>query len=174
MREEIQVKTLENKDIEKVLKALTEPYMLQRGDYYEKYLHICLEQNKTKERVTFVAFNGEEAVGYVNVIYKSAYSYFVEKNIPEINDLYVVPQHRKKGVGKMLIDQCESFASHDYEYIGLGVGVYKGYGSAQRLYAKNGYLPDGNGLMYGNAEVEPGKTVCVDDDLLQYLIKKIR
>jgi len=40
----------------------------------------------------------------------------------------------------MLIDQCENYASSKYEYIGLGVGLYKDYGSAQRLYTKNGYI----------------------------------
>ena len=58
-------------------------------------------------------------------------------------------------------------------YIGLGVGLYKDYGSAQRLYTKNGYIFDGNGLMYNNIEVIPGKDVFVDDELLLYLYKKI-
>ncbi len=73
----------------------------------------------------------------------------------------------------MLIDECEKHVSTGYEYIGLGVGLYKDYGSAQRLYIKNGYIFDGNGLMYNNTEVKPGNDVFVDDDLLLYLTKRL-
>ena len=87
--------------------------------------------------------------------------------------MIVIPKFRGKGIGKMLIDKCEKFVSNKYDYIGLGVGLYKDYGSAQRLYTQNGYILDGNGLMYNNIEVEPGRDVFVDDDLLLYLYKKL-
>ena len=32
--------------------------------------------------------------------------------------------------------------------VGIGVGLYPDYGSAQRLYIKRGYLPDGHGATY--------------------------
>jgi GNAT superfamily N-acetyltransferase len=169
----VQIRVLQAEDIEKIIKVLKEPYMIGREGQYEKYFSRCLEENKTKERVTFIAFVDNEVSGYVNIIFKSAYPCFNEKNIPEINDLYVVPEYRRRGIGKLLLDQCEGFASRTYEYIGLGVGLYKDYGSAQRLYTKNGYELDGNGLMYKNVPVEPGKDVFVDDDLLLYLHKKL-
>jgi GNAT superfamily N-acetyltransferase len=114
-----------------------------------------------------------KAAGYVNIIFESLYPYFKEKNIPEINDLYVVPEYRKNGIGKRLLNKCERFVSGKYDNIGLGVGLYKDYGNAQRLYTKNGYALDGNGLIYNGAKVEPGKSVVVDDDLLIYLYKKL-
>jgi len=139
----------------------------------EKYYVRCLEENKSGQRITFVALFDGVIAGYVNVIYKSNYPYFLQKNIPEINDLSVAPQYRRNGIGRALITECEKHASGTYEYIGLGVGLYIGYGSAQRLYAKMDYIPDGKGLMYRNKEVSPGKDVFVDDDLLLYLYKKI-
>ncbi len=168
------IKKMEYEDIPKILSVLKEPYMLERGDYYSNYFNRCLIEMNNSERVSFVAFLDNEVVGYVHIIFKSDYPYFQESNIPEINDLYVVPSVRKNGVGKELISCCEAYATeHNFEKIGLGVGLYRGYASAQRLYVKNGYLPDGNGLMYYNKEVEPGKQVLVDDELLLYLYKEL-
>ncbi|CEG57848.1 hypothetical protein [Legionella fallonii] len=50
--------------------------------------------------------------------------------------------------------------------VGIGVGLYDGYGSAQRLYIKRGYIPDGLGVTYDYNHVTPGADVCLDDDLV--------
>ncbi|OGO77461.1 MAG: hypothetical protein A2Y23_02130 [Clostridiales bacterium GWB2_37_7] len=139
----------------------------------EEYLRMCIRENEEKKRVTFVAFVGNDFAGMVNIIFESDYPYFRSNNIPEINDLLVVPRYRKQGVAKKLIDEVERFASSTYERIGLGVELYKDYGAAQRLYFKNGYIPDGNGLIYNNSEVVPGSNVRVDNDLLIYLYKQL-
>ncbi len=57
--------------------------------------------------------------------------------------------------------------------VGLGVGLYKDYGNAQRLYFKLGYCPDGNGISYNYETVPQGNSVPVDDDLCLWLIKNI-
>lgn len=168
----ILIRTIQKDDIYKIVTANNEP--VGCGGGFEKYINRCYKENESKERVTFIAFVNNGVAGYVNILYKSSYPHFLEKNIPEINDLRVLMKYRRKGIGKMLIDKCEKFASNDYDYIGLGVGLYKDYGSAQKLYTKNGYILDGNGLMYNNVEVKPGRDVFVDDDLLLYLYKKIR
>lgn len=155
--------------IEKIARAYGEP----ADSSFGKYIANCFKENQISERVTFVAFADGEAAGFVNIIFKSAYPYFRENNIPEINDLRVISKYIKKGIGKALVDKCEEYASGKYDYIGLGVGLYKDYGNAQRLYVKNGYIFDGNGLMYKNIEVKPGSNVPVDDDLLLYLYKRI-
>jgi GNAT superfamily N-acetyltransferase len=168
----IQIRTLQKDDISKIVIAFDEPIGSDNG--FVKYINRCCKENETRERITFVAFFNNEVAGYVNIIYKSSYQYFTEKNIPELNDLRVLAKYRRNGIGKMLVNECEKYASSKYEYIGLGVGLYKDYGSAQKLYTKNGYVLDGNGLMYNNIEVKPGKDVFVDDDLLLYLYKKLR
>ncbi len=168
----ISIRTIQKNDIIKIVTAFNEPVGCEGR--FEKYINRCFKQNEKKERVTFIAFINNEIAGYANILYKSSYPHFLEKNIPEINDLMVRLKYRRKGIGKMLIDKCEEFASHKYDYIGLGVGLYRDYGSAQKLYTKNGYILDGNGLMYNNVQVKPGRDVFVDDDLLLYLYKKIR
>ena len=37
--------------------------------------------------------------------------------------------------------------------------MYADYGTAQRMYVKRGYIPDGRGIMYNNLPVVPGSLV---------------
>ena len=140
----------------------------------EEYLARCLKENEEAKRVTFVATAGSEIAGLVNLIYVSEYPFFRENNIPEINDLLVHPKFRKRGIGKLLVNVAEKEAAKTFNHVGLGVGLYKDYGSAQRLYIKNSYIPDGNGVVYKNNEVKPGNYVFLDDDLLLYFYKKLK
>ncbi len=57
--------------------------------------------------------------------------------------------------------------------IGIGVGLYKDYGSAQRLYCKKGYIPDGHGVQYQYQPVAPGSMIRADDDLLLFFTKNL-
>jgi len=140
------------------------------GDYYYK----CLEENQSNKRVTLLAYYKGELAGACHLLYYSPYSFFREQNIPEINDLNVFPEYRRNKIASRLFDELEQLASRTSEYIGLGVGLYKDYGNAQRMYTSRGYTMDGNGLIYNNIQVTPGEPVMVDDDLLLYLIKKLK
>ena len=42
------------------------------------------------------------------------------------------------------------------------------YGSAQRMYVKRGYVPDGRGLVTHGEFVTYGEPAIVDDDLVLY------
>ncbi|MGI4775446.1 MAG: hypothetical protein ACRYE9_00700 [Janthinobacterium lividum] len=61
--------------------------------------------------------------------------------------------------------------------VGLGVGLYVGmdggYGSAQRLYIRRGYIPDGKGITYKYQYVDYEISIPNDDDLNLWLIKKL-
>ena len=52
------------------------------------------------------------------------------------------------------------------------VGLHSGYGAAQRLYIKRGYIPDGSGVWYRNQPLEMNATIQNNDDLVLYLSKK--
>lgn len=69
------------------------------------------------------------------------------------------------------MEAVEKIALEKYGIVGIGVGMYLSYGSAQRLYAKRGFIPDGRGVMYKQQPVTPGCQVCVDDDLNLYFTK---
>lgn len=42
--------------------------------------------------------------------------------------------HRNKGIGSLLIETAEREAFKDNDTVGLGVGLYKDYGQAQKIY----------------------------------------
>ena len=69
------------------------------------------------------------------------------------------------------MDAIEPIALEKYGIVGIGVGLYQSYGSAQRLYAKRGYVPDGRGVMYHHQPVVPGAHVRVDDELNLFFTK---
>ena len=57
--------------------------------------------------------------------------------------------------------------------VGIGVGLYDGYGAAQKLYVKRGYIPDGQGITYNYKPVAYGEKVPLDDDLVLWFTKEI-
>lgn len=170
MEDSIKICVLE----ENLITAIVESLLGTNVSRSEEYLKRCLRENKVFTRITFVALMGSDVAGLVNLIYESEYPFFKENNIPEINDLLVHPKFRRHSIGKLLVCEAEKEAGKNFKYVGLGVGLYKDYGSAQRLYVKNGYIPDGNGIVYKNKEVEPGNFVFLDDDLLLYFYKKLK
>ena len=58
--------------------------------------------------------------------------------------------------------------------VGLSVGLHSGYGSAQRMYVKRGYVPDGSGVWFHDEVCPPYGDCRNDDDLVLYLSKKLR
>lgn len=164
----IQIRNMEENDIDLILQGLLGHDVKKPREYVER----CWRENIMGERKTFLAICDGAFVGWGHLVYRSGYSFFVENGIPEIQNFDVIPPYRKRGVGSQLIDVIEKFAFATYDVIGIGFGLYADYGTAQRMYVKRGYIPDGRGLMYDNLPVEPGSQVCVDDDLALFLTKK--
>lgn len=67
--------------------------------------------------------------------------------------------YRRRGIGSKLMDVAEEIAAKYSDTAYLGVGLHSGYGSAQRMYVKRGYIPDGSGVC------EPYSQCCNDDEL---------
>lgn len=61
------------------------------------------------------------------------------------------------------MDVAETIAKEKSDYVSLSVGLHYGYGSAQRMYVKRGYIPDGTGVWYKGKQLEQ-YTECVNDD----------
>ncbi|MBQ4047920.1 MAG: GNAT family N-acetyltransferase, partial [Clostridia bacterium] len=69
---------------------------------------------------------------------------------------------------------CEEYAAETSDVVTLGVGLHSGYGAAQRLYVKRGFIPDGSGVWYNERVCEP-YTMCENGDgLVLYMSKKLR
>ncbi len=102
------------------------------------------------------------------------YSLYKALDIPEIQDLNVVPSARRNGVATALIKFCEKRASAEGRaHIGIAVGLFKDYGPAQILYVQLGYIPDGNGVTYDREGVKPYSSYMMDDDLSLMMIKEL-
>ncbi len=138
--------------------------------------------DKMKERLqheksglcrTFVAELDGAGAGYVSLYFNPANGPFAEQGIPEIVDFNVLQKFQRQGIGSMLMDACEEAAASLCDRVCLGVGLHAGYGSAQRMYVKRGYIPDGSGIWYGDHVCEPYTACENDDDLVLYMSKKL-
>lgn len=137
-----------------------------------------LKEQDVGERLVWIAHVHNQFAGYVTLKWQSQYRLFKEQNVPEIMDLNVLPVYRKMGIGSLLLDIAEKESSTKSETVGIGVGLYAGayggYGAAQRLYAKRGYVPDGKGVTYNYEPTIPGNSYLLDDDLVLWFTKKLK
>ena len=157
-------------DIPKILVADGGPWWRRDELYWVK----CLEEQGLGHRDAIIAADELGVIGYAYLNWHSQYPRFRTRKIPEISDLRVADRHRRLGVATAMIAHFEGVARQaGCATIGMGVGMYGGYGPAQRLYAKLGFVPDGYGLTYGNADVQPGAMVTVDDSLLLWLVRDL-
>jgi len=117
--------------------------------------------------------NGQTA-GFLTIVWASAYPPFASGGIPEIGDLNVLQYARRQGVGTALMDEAEFRVGRRSHQVGLGVGLYVDYGSAQRMYARRGYVPDGAGVVLDGVSVTPGSMIRLDDGPTLMLTKQLR
>ena len=139
----------------------------------EKYLDRLQDQAQGACTSLVAEFDGKVA-GYVNVYPNSNRGAFANMGYPEIVDFGVLVKYRNRGIGSKLMDVAEQIAGNFSDTVFLGVGLHNGYGSAQRMYVKRGYIPDGTGAWYGDQICEQYADCCNDDDLVLYLSKKLR
>ncbi len=124
--------------------------------------------------IALVAEYLAQPAGYVNVYPNSKWGAFGGLGYCEIVDLAVLEKFRGKGIGNKLMDAAEKIAAEYSDTVYLGVGLHSGYGSAQRMYVKRGYIPDGKGVWYKD-KVCGQYAECVNDDELNlYLSKKLK
>jgi len=82
--------------------------------------------------VVVAAQNDEGIVGYSIVS--------VEKDVGEIDSIYIVPNHRKTGLGTRLIERAEAWL-REQRVSRIVISVAEGNEGAFPFYQKLGYLP---------------------------------
>ena len=138
------------------------------------YVDRCLELTNRQEREVLLGYFDQKLAGFCLLNYKPAYSPFIRFNVPEFQDLNTHPDFRQRGVASALVNECEVVArDKGFKELGLGVGLHSGYGKAHKLYAKLGYVADGQGVVYDAQSIMPNDIRPVDDDLCLMMIKKI-
>ena len=165
------IRSLQQKDIE----VLADQYFpwTSRKETLEKWSRNLKEQ-KEGTRLSCIIEYQNKIAGYGSLLQYSEYPIFRDKKILEINDVWVYDHYRKKGFGTCLISHLEKLAHNDqYTQIGIGVGLYRDYGAAQKLYFQLGYAPDGLGITYKGKMGIPGESYPLDDDLILWLVKSL-
>jgi len=154
------------------------------ADYFKKLgwhkplsgLLTYLEEAELGLRKNIVSKNSAgQILGYVTVLWESDHPYFQERKIPEIKDLNVLPEFQKQGFGRALLRAAEQEIYKKLgpdQTIGIGVGILKDYGPAQRLYIQEGYVPNAEGVMVNHQNLNYGYTGSVDDDWVLWMVKK--
>ena len=138
-----------------------------------KFLARLRDRDEGKCVSLTAVYEGHPA-GYINVYPAAKGGAFDGKDLPEIVDFTVLEKYRKKGIGGRLMDAAEQIAGQYADTVTLAVGLHNGYGSAQRMYVKRGFIPDGTGVWYRGkpcGQYEEG--IANDDDLVLFFSKKL-
>ena len=139
----------------------------ERPGLYARYM----AEEQAGKRLTFVAERDGVPLGYVTLIKETEHGPFAGKHWPEVADFNVFEAYRRQGIGSMLMDAAEAAAAEFCDTVVIGVGLYDSYGSAQRMYVKRGYIPDGSGVWYHGKPLPPYESCVNDDDLVLYFSK---
>lgn len=122
--------------------------------------------------VPLVAELDGEPAGYLSVYFSAQHGPFRNQGIPELVDFAVLEKFRRRGVGSALMDAAEEIAFARSRVISIGVGLHAGYGSAQRMYVRRGYIPDGSGVWFEDAPAKPYAPCVNGDDLVLYFSRE--
>ncbi len=167
IKDNITIRSMKKSDIASITNNLLKQGWPSNQEKFESYF---LKQ-QTKEKYVFIADNQNDILGYVTLEPLSMYGPFKDMSIPMIVDLNVFRIYQNQGIGSLLMDACEKIAFTLSNQVCLGVGLHAGYGNAQRLYIKRGYIPDGSGVWYHDHLATPYQIVENDDELNLFLIK---
>lgn len=138
----------------------------------EKLQNRLLAREQGRAVCLTAVYRGAPA-GYVHVYPDAQTGAFGGQGLPEIVDFAVLEKYRRRGIGGKLMDAAEAVAARYANRVCLGVGLHSGYGSAQRMYIRRGYLFDGSGVWYQDQVCPPYSPCRNDDELTLYLSKPL-
>lgn len=157
-------------DIDKLVEGFSKQNWNKPYELFQEYLH---QQEEQKRTVIIAEVRGDIA-GYVTLLPYAYDGPFENKNIPEIADFNVLIKYQRQGIGNKMMDVVETLAREISDYVSLSVGLHFGHGSAQRMYVKRHYIPDGSGVWYKGKQLEQYAMCENDDDLILYFLKSLK
>ena len=160
------------KMIESDIQHLSQGFINQGWPGREEILARYFLEQKSKEREVLVAEIDGAVAGYITILPDAKQGPFAGM-APELSDFNVFEPFQNQGIGNLLIEEAEKRVKLIFDKVTLGVGLHSGYGPAQRLYIKRGYIPDGTGVWYRNQPLEMNATIQNNDDLVLYLSKEL-
>lgn len=169
--EELVIRAMEEADAQ----IFNDEYTAQGWHPDVAYYHMRMQEAAEGKCVALTAVYRGEPAGALYLYRYANEGPFKGRNWPYVVDLGVLKKYQHCGIGNRLMAVAEQLAARSADAICLGVGLSREYGTAQRMYAKRGYVPDGSGVWYKDRQCVQYETVCtVDDDLILYLSKTLR
>ena len=158
--------------IESDIKHLSQGFINQGWPDREDILARYFLEQESGEREVLVAEVEGAVAGYITILPDAKQGPFAGM-APELSDFNVFEHFQNQGIGNLLLEESEKRVRLISDKVTLGVGLHSGYGPAQRLYIKRGYIPDGTGVWYQNHQPAMN-AVCEDiGDLVLYLSKNL-
>lgn len=162
------IRTMQTSDV----KELSQGFINQGWPGREEILARYFLEQECGEREVLVAEVEGAVAGYITILPSAKHGPFAEI-YPELSDFNVFELFQNQGIGNLLMEEAEKRVKLISDKVTLGVGLHSGYGPAQRLYIKRGYIPDGSGVWYQNHRPAMDAT-CEDiGDLVLYLSKDL-
>jgi GNAT superfamily N-acetyltransferase len=135
--------------------------------YVDRYLPLNrLDQQRAEGSTYLIAWDDDQPIGHAHVAWASTHL-----GVPEIQDVFVVPEQRRRGIAAQLTDAAEREARRrGWQTISLSVSEHRNV-AARQLYAKLGYIDAGVEPVHVSGTIMlRGKPFDVDDTLV-YLVK---
>ncbi|ATF56356.1 MULTISPECIES: GNAT family N-acetyltransferase [Streptococcus] len=168
MKRTCSIRKMQESDI----KELSRGFISQGWPSREEILTRYFKEQESGEREVLVAEVEGALAGYISILPCAKQGPFAEI-YPELSDFNVFEPFQNQGIGNLLLEEAEKRVRLISDKVTLGVGLHSGYGPAQRLYIKRGYIPDGTGVWYQNHQPAMN-AVCEDiGELVLYLSKNL-
>ena len=168
MKRTCSIRKMQESDI----KELSRGFISQGWPSREEILTRYFKEQESGEREVLVAEVEGALAGYISILPCAKQGPFAEI-YPELSDFNVFEPFQNQGIGNLLLEEAEKRVRLISDKVTLGVGIHSGYGPAQRLYIKRGYIPDGTGVWYQNHQPAMN-AVCEDiGELVLYLSKNL-
>ena len=168
MKTTCSIRKMQSSDI----KDLSRGFISQGWPGREEILARYFLEQECGEREVLVAEIEGAVAGYITILPDAKQGPFAGM-APELSDFNVFEPFQNQGIGNLLLEEAEKRVRLISDKVTLGVGLHSGYGPAQRLYIKRGYIPDGTGVWYQNHQLAMN-AVCEDiGELVLYLSKNL-
>lgn len=125
------------------------------------------------DSTTILGYSEGRLVGLLTIRWKANYQPFKTNKIPLIHYIEIVYQHQNKGFGTKLMNEAEQIIKQQSRQAGICVNISQEFGVAMRMYAKRGYLFDGNGATVGVKAISAGQIIENIDDVFVWMIKSL-
>ncbi|MCB7107719.1 GNAT family N-acetyltransferase [Streptococcus oralis] len=168
MKRTCSIRKMQESDIQ----DLSRRFISQGWPSREEILTRYFKEQESGEREVLVAEVEGAVAGYITILPDAKQGPF-DGMAPELSDFNVFEPFQNQGIGNLLLEEAEKRVGLISDKVTLGVGLHSGYGPAQRLYIKRGYIPDGTGVWYQNHQPAMN-AVCEDiGELVLYLSKNL-